>query len=47
MRFMIYLDNKEMYLVEIGRNFHLYKIKKGYLYLGFKKLGKIVKIKEE
>lgn len=39
--FRIYLENDEIYLMEIGFNFYRYKIKNGYLYRGFKKLGKI------
>ena len=46
MRFMIYLENGEKYLMEVGFNFHKYKIKNETLYRGFHKLGKIVAIKE-
>lgn len=39
--FKIYLENGDIYVMEIGFNFHWYTIKKGYLYKGFKKLGRI------
>ena len=39
--FKIYLENGDIYMMEIGFSFHMYKIKNGYLYNGFKKLGKI------
>lgn len=42
--FYLILDNGENYLMEIDFNFNMYKIKKGYLYKGFKKLGKIIAI---
>jgi len=42
--FKIYLDNCKIYLLEIGFNFDKYKIKKGYLYEGIHKLGKILRI---
>ena len=44
-KFRIYLKNGDKYLMEIGFNFHLYKIKRGFLYNGFKKLGEIDAIK--
>ena len=44
--FTIYLDNGDKYLIEINFNLQMYIIKKGYLYRGFKKLGKIIAIKE-
>lgn len=47
MRFYIELDNKQLYLMELDFNFNKYRIKKGYLYKGFKKLGKIVKVWED
>lgn len=47
MRFYIELDNKQLYLMELDFNFNKYSIKKEYLYKGFKKLGKIVKVWED
>ena len=44
--FDLILENKEIYRMEIGWNFHKYTIKKGVLFKGFKKLGKIHDVKE-
>lgn len=43
----VFLSNYPLpFRLEIGFNFEKYKIKKGYLYKGFKKIGKIVRIAE-
>lgn len=42
--FVIYLKNGNKYIMQIGFNFQKYKIKKGYLYEGLKKLGEIVAV---
>lgn len=44
--FDIILENNQVYRMEVGFNFHEYTIKKGFLYKGFKKLGKVRTIKE-
>lgn len=44
-KFLIQLENGELYLMEIGYNLQKYVIKKGYLYKNHKKLGKIIGVK--
>ena len=44
--FDIILENGDVYRMQIGFNFYMYSIKKEYLYKGFKKLGKIVNVRE-
>ena len=44
--FIIFLDTGEKYFISIKDNFKKYKIKRGNLYKGLKKLGKIKSIKE-
>lgn len=43
--FYFYLSTGEVYLLALNFNFEDYKIKKGYLYQGLKKIGKILDIR--
>ena len=45
-KFQIVLENNGVYLIEISLNFKYYKIIRGNLYRGLKKLGKIKEIRK-
>ena len=47
MKFYLYLENGNIYLMNIGFNFHKYSILKGCLYKNGENLGKIIKVTEE